>query len=110
MHPRLASLAVPALLCTVLTPVFAEDAAYRTEVERWRTQREERLKADGGWLTGGGLAPGGGGVVAARRRERVRKRARQRRRAARERPGAGRRVRAAAGQGHGAQAVGGAPL
>jgi uncharacterized protein (DUF1684 family) len=30
-------------------------AVYRKEVETWRREREERLKADGGWLTVAGL-------------------------------------------------------
>jgi uncharacterized protein (DUF1684 family) len=54
MHPRV-SLLVPALLCAGLAPLSAQDATYRAEVEKWRTQREERLKADGGWLTVAGL-------------------------------------------------------
>jgi len=33
----------------------AGDAAYRQEIEQWRAKREERLKADGGWLTVAGL-------------------------------------------------------
>lgn len=41
------------LLC--LGPAPAEQSGYRGEVERWRAQREERLKADGGWLTVTGL-------------------------------------------------------
>ncbi len=31
------------------------DAAYRAEVQKWRTDREARLKSDGGWLTVAGL-------------------------------------------------------
>jgi uncharacterized protein (DUF1684 family) len=31
------------------------DEAYRAEVQRWRADREARLKADGGWLTLAGL-------------------------------------------------------
>jgi len=31
------------------------DEAYRSEVRAWRTEREARLKADGGWLTLAGL-------------------------------------------------------
>jgi hypothetical protein len=30
-------------------------AAYRVEIEKWRQQREERLKSDNGWLTVAGL-------------------------------------------------------
>lgn len=52
MHLRTPSL-LAVLLVAALAP--AEDAGYRAEVERWRTQREERLKADGGWLTVTGL-------------------------------------------------------
>ena len=51
------SRAVPAAATLVLTlsPALAQEAGYRGDVERWRTQREERLKADGGWLTVTGL-------------------------------------------------------
>jgi uncharacterized protein (DUF1684 family) len=52
MHLRTPSLAAVVLVAT-LAP--AEEAGYRSDVERWRTQREERLKADGGWLTVTGL-------------------------------------------------------
>jgi uncharacterized protein (DUF1684 family) len=38
-----------------LAPLSAQEAGYRSDVERWRAQREERLKADGGWLTVTGL-------------------------------------------------------
>ncbi|HEY7514477.1 MAG TPA: hypothetical protein VIC87_08365, partial [Vicinamibacteria bacterium] len=31
------------------------DEAYRAEVQKWRQDRETRLKADGGWLTVAGL-------------------------------------------------------
>jgi uncharacterized protein len=37
------------------TPTPGPDPAYRAEIERWRTAREGRLKADGGWLTVAGL-------------------------------------------------------
>ncbi len=33
----------------------AGDDAYRHQIEQWRVKREERLKADGGWLTVAGL-------------------------------------------------------
>jgi uncharacterized protein len=33
----------------------AEDATYVRQIEQWRAQREERLKADDGWLTVAGL-------------------------------------------------------
>ena len=33
----------------------AEDAAYRAEIDRWRSEREARLKADDGWPTVAGL-------------------------------------------------------
>jgi len=33
----------------------AERSAYEAEIESWRQQRENRLKADGGWLTVAGL-------------------------------------------------------
>ena len=32
-----------------------DDDAYRKEIEQWRVKREDRLKADGGWLTVAGL-------------------------------------------------------
>ena len=35
--------------------VAGADEAYRTEVRKWREERETRLKADGGWLTVAGL-------------------------------------------------------
>ena len=31
------------------------DEAYRAEVQKWRDEREARLKADGGWLSVAGL-------------------------------------------------------
>jgi uncharacterized protein len=46
--------AAAALLACVL-PAPAADDAYRAEVERWRREREERLKAEDGWLTVVGL-------------------------------------------------------
>lgn len=44
-------------LATVLavTAPLAADEAYRSEVRKWREEREARLKADGGWLTVAGL-------------------------------------------------------
>lgn len=39
----------------VLAFVAAANAPYVAEVEQWRAKREERLKADGGWLTVTGL-------------------------------------------------------
>ena len=49
-------LPIPALLAAAVpAPVAAQDAAYLADVAKWRTQREERLKADGGWLTVTGL-------------------------------------------------------
>jgi uncharacterized protein len=52
MHLRAHSLVASVLIASL---AGAEEAGYRSEVERWRTQREERLKADGGWLTVTGL-------------------------------------------------------
>jgi uncharacterized protein (DUF1684 family) len=52
---RLALATLPALLAAVPVPLAAQDAAYAAEVAKWRTQREDRLKADGGWLTVTGL-------------------------------------------------------
>ena len=47
---------IPALLAAAVPfPVAAQDAAYSADVAKWRTQREDRLKADGGWLTVTGL-------------------------------------------------------
>jgi len=55
MHPRVPFLPASVVLLASLVPLRAEEAGYRTEVDRWRVQREERLKADGGWLTVTGL-------------------------------------------------------
>jgi uncharacterized protein (DUF1684 family) len=56
MHRSPRSFVASSLLLAALAPALsAQDAAYRAEVEKWRTQREERLKADGGWLTVSGL-------------------------------------------------------
>lgn len=55
MSPRIPSLLATVLLAAGVGPAPAQDAAYRTDVEKWRAQREERLKADGGWLTVTGL-------------------------------------------------------
>lgn len=44
-----------ALLAVGLAPSAAGDEAYRAEVQKWRADREARLKADGGWLTVAGL-------------------------------------------------------
>jgi uncharacterized protein len=47
-----------ALLLVSLSLVPAEslaDEAYRAEIQKWRQDRETRLKADGGWLTVAGL-------------------------------------------------------
>jgi uncharacterized protein (DUF1684 family) len=47
---------VLALLAAGLAPSTAGDEAYRAEVQKWRADREARLKADGGWLTVVGLS------------------------------------------------------
>jgi uncharacterized protein len=47
--------AVAALLAVASPPSLRADAAYTKEVESWRAKREERLRADGGWLTVVGL-------------------------------------------------------
>lgn len=39
----------------VLAFLAAANTPYVAEVEQWRAKREERLKADGGWLTVTGL-------------------------------------------------------
>jgi len=44
-----------ALLLQGAFALQAEERPYREEIERWRQQREERLKADGGWLSVAGL-------------------------------------------------------
>ena len=46
------SLVVPALFLTCGTPVLQD---YASEIEAWRVDREERLRADDGWLTLSGL-------------------------------------------------------
>lgn len=48
--------AAPLLLTLALpVPAAPQDATYAADLAKWRTQREERLKADGGWLTVTGL-------------------------------------------------------
>jgi uncharacterized protein (DUF1684 family) len=47
--------AVAALVSLAMPPLAGADAAYKKEIEAWRTKREERLRADGGWLTVVGL-------------------------------------------------------
>ena len=42
-------------MALVLAFVAAANSPYVADVEQWRTKREERLKADGGWLTVSGL-------------------------------------------------------
>ena len=42
-------------MAAVLAVVAAANSPYVAEVEQWRAKREERLKADGGWLTVSGL-------------------------------------------------------
>ena len=44
------------VLAVVLAFVAAATSPYVAEVEQWRAKREERLKADGGWLTVSGLS------------------------------------------------------
>src|SRR5687768_12330239 len=44
-----------ALAAAVLAVAAAAPSPYVTEIEQWRAKREERLKADGGWLTVTGL-------------------------------------------------------
>jgi uncharacterized protein (DUF1684 family) len=51
-HGRTAAL-LPMLVLSL--GAAADQGGYREEVERWRAKREERLKADGGWLTVTGL-------------------------------------------------------
>jgi uncharacterized protein (DUF1684 family) len=51
--------ALAAALVVATAPGLASparaDEAYRAEVQKWRRERETRLKADGGWLTLAGL-------------------------------------------------------
>ena len=42
-------------MAVVLALVAAATSPYVAEVEQWRAKREQRLKADGGWLTVSGL-------------------------------------------------------
>ncbi len=54
---RLTALAAALVVATapgLASPALA-DEAYRAEVQKWRQERETRLKADGGWLTLAGL-------------------------------------------------------
>jgi uncharacterized protein len=48
------ALLVVALLCAISTGAQSE-AAYKVSVEKWRADREARLKADDGWLAVAGL-------------------------------------------------------
>lgn len=43
------------MILAVLLALAAADAPYLAEIEKWRAAREQRLKADGGWLTVSGL-------------------------------------------------------
>jgi uncharacterized protein len=43
------------VLVAAIVPVATGDEAYRTDVRKWRADREARLTADGGWLTVAGL-------------------------------------------------------
>jgi hypothetical protein len=52
---RLAALAAVAVAVAGLASLALADEAYRAEVQKWREERETRLKADGGWLTLAGL-------------------------------------------------------
>jgi uncharacterized protein (DUF1684 family) len=49
----LVSKALVATLALLLLPV--DQTSYRVEIEKWRHQREEALKAENGWLTVAGL-------------------------------------------------------
>lgn len=51
---RLTALAAVVAVAGLASPATA-DEAYRAEVQKWREDRETRLKADGGWLTLAGL-------------------------------------------------------
>src|SRR5688500_16516228 len=43
------------LMAAALALAAAATSPYVAEIEQWRAKREERLKADGGWLTVSGL-------------------------------------------------------
>ncbi len=51
---RATALLTSFMVAGLATPIAA-DEAYRAEVQKWRADREARLKADGGWLTVAGL-------------------------------------------------------
>jgi uncharacterized protein (DUF1684 family) len=53
-HGRTTTL-LPMLVLSLGAAPAADQGRYREEIERWRAKREERLKADGGWLTVTGL-------------------------------------------------------
>ena len=38
-------------------PMFADNTAYKDEIQKWRETREEKLRADNGWLTLAGRYP-----------------------------------------------------
>jgi hypothetical protein len=46
---------VETLVAAAVLAAAAASSPYVAEVEQWRVKREERLKADGGWLTVTGL-------------------------------------------------------
>jgi uncharacterized protein (DUF1684 family) len=48
-------LSLPVALLLATGSVAAADEPYRAQVQKWRDERETRLKADGGWLTLAGL-------------------------------------------------------
>ena len=75
------------LLFSATCLAMAAATTFQSEIAEWRRAREERLKADGGWLTRCRT------LLAPRRREPLRQGLRQRHRPAR-RPGASRRLRA----------------
>lgn len=43
------------LLALALAPLPVDQPAYRAQLQQWREQREQGLRADGGWLTVAGL-------------------------------------------------------
>lgn len=52
---RRATALLTSFMVAGLANPIAADEAYRAEVQKWRADREARLKADGGWLTVAGL-------------------------------------------------------
>jgi hypothetical protein len=52
---KIAALIIGGLLACTFSLAAGRDSAYSASIEKWRAQREVRLKADGGWLSVAGL-------------------------------------------------------